>query len=202
MQDVEALIGLHPGGFKRFSRTPKIPISPYIFGMPWSGAKRTRSARAPVSFIDPCLPTRVDKAPSADGWVHEIKHDGYRMQIHVRGGRVRLYTMTGVDWTDHYPLIVESAARIKGSAILDAEACVQGADGVTDFAKLHARGDDAGVMAYAFDVMMKDGDDVRALPWSERNVILKKLLKRSYGGIIPTSKPARPPNALWQGFSN
>ena len=48
----------------------------------------------------PCLPSRAVKAPSADGWIHEIKHDGFRLQIHVRGQRVKLYTMTGMDWTE------------------------------------------------------------------------------------------------------
>ncbi len=57
-----------------------------------------------------------DKAPSADGWAHEIKHDGYRLQLHLRDGRVRLFRMTGVDWTDRYPRIVESVARLQGCA--------------------------------------------------------------------------------------
>ena len=52
--------------------------------------------------------------------MHELKHDGYRLQIHVRDGRVRLYTMNASDWTARYPRIVEEAARIKGAAILDA----------------------------------------------------------------------------------
>jgi bifunctional non-homologous end joining protein LigD len=150
----------------------------------WRGSKRVRSSRAPVSFIDPCLPTRVDKAPSADGWAHEIKHDGYRLQIHVRDGRVRLFTMTGVDWTERFPRIVESASRTKGSAILDAEACVHGDDGVTDFGKLHTRGHEPNVIAYVFDVMMIDDNDVRNEPWSQRNKMLFKLLKRSHGGLL------------------
>ena len=91
--------------------------------------QRIRSARAPVSFIDPCLPQRVDRAPAAEGWAHEIKHDGYRLQIHVRDGRVRLFTMTGVDWTERFPRVVASAARIKGSAIIDSEGCILGDDG-------------------------------------------------------------------------
>jgi ATP-dependent DNA ligase len=53
------------------------------------------------------------------GWAHELKHDGYRLQIHVRDGRVRLYTINGADWSKRYPRIVESAARISGSAILE-----------------------------------------------------------------------------------
>jgi ATP-dependent DNA ligase len=59
--------------------------------------------------------------PTGPGWAHELKHDGYRLQIHVRDGRVRLYTINGADWSKRYPLISESAGRIQGSAILDAE---------------------------------------------------------------------------------
>ena len=66
------------------------------------------------------LPTRADKAPVADGWVHEIKHDGFRLQIHARKGRVRLYTMTGLNWTDRYSWIVQDVARLSiGDAVID-----------------------------------------------------------------------------------
>jgi bifunctional non-homologous end joining protein LigD len=150
----------------------------------WRGSQRKRSAKAPASFIDPCLPQRVERAPASEGWAHEIKHDGYRLQIHVRDGRVRLFTMTGVDWTDRFPRVVDSAARIKGAAIIDAEACIQGDDGVTDFATLHARGHEARVMAYGFDLMMRDGDDIRHEPWTKRNAMLFKLLKRLHGGLL------------------
>ena len=54
--------------------------------------------------------------PSGPGWVHELKHDGYRLQIHVRDGRVRLYTMNGNDWTKRYPRIVESVALGPGQS--------------------------------------------------------------------------------------
>ena len=50
--------------------------------------------------------------PSGPGWAHELKHGGYRLQIHVRDGRVRLYTKNGADWTKRYPRIVEEAARL------------------------------------------------------------------------------------------
>ena len=55
--------------------------------------------------------------PRGPGWAHELKHDGYRLQIHVRGGRDKLYTMNAADWTKRYPGIVEQAARIKGTAM-------------------------------------------------------------------------------------
>ena len=72
---------------------------------------------APASFIQPCRPTVVSKPPSGPGWAHELKHDGYRLQIHVRDGRVRLYTRNGADWTKRYPRIVEEAARLQLNAI-------------------------------------------------------------------------------------
>ena len=84
-------------------------------------AARGGQRNLPAAFIHPCRPTVVAKPPSGPGWAHELKHDGYRLQIHVRDGRVRLYTMNGADWSKRYPLIIQDAARIKGSAILDAE---------------------------------------------------------------------------------
>jgi ATP-dependent DNA ligase len=152
--------------------------------VPWrSSIPRKRSGLAPVSFIDPCLPMRVEKAPSAEGWVHEIKHDGFRLQIHARKSRVRLYTMTGVDWTERYPWIVEDASRIKGFAIIDAEGVIAGENGITDFDKLGQRVHDASAFAYAFDVMMIDGDDIRALPIEDRRAKLEKLMSRVKPGL-------------------
>ena len=94
---------------------------------------RGRPRNAPAAFIHPCRPIVANRPPAGPGWAHELKHDGYRLQIHVRDGRVRLYTMNGADWSKRYPRIVESAARIKGTAILDAEVVWIGPDGVTDF---------------------------------------------------------------------
>jgi bifunctional non-homologous end joining protein LigD len=107
--------------------------------------------------------------------VHELKHDGYRLQIHVRDGRVRLYTITGADWSKRYPLIVEAAARIDGSAILDAEVVWLGLDGVPDFDALHSRVNDRSAVALAFDLMSLDGEDFRHEPFSERKAVLAKF---------------------------
>jgi bifunctional non-homologous end joining protein LigD len=82
---------------------------------------RGRPLNAPAAFIHPCQPIVAKHPPSGPGWAHELKHDGYRLQIHVRDGRVRLYTINGANWSKRYPLIAEAAARIQGSAILDAE---------------------------------------------------------------------------------
>ena len=153
--------------------------------VPWrNSVPRKRAALAPASFIDPCLPTRAERAPVADGWVHEIKHDGFRLQIHARGDRVRLYTMTGVDWTDRYPWIVEDMARLNVShAVIDAECVCDGDNGITDFERLMARVYDASAYAYAFDLLALDGDDMRRQPLSERKAALAKLLRRAKPGI-------------------
>jgi len=92
----------------------------YIDGMVLRSS-RGRPLNAPAAFIHPCQPTIAKQPPSGPGWAHELKHDGYRLQIHVRDGRVRLYTINGADWSKRYPLIVQAASRIEGSAILDAE---------------------------------------------------------------------------------
>jgi bifunctional non-homologous end joining protein LigD len=75
-----------------------------------------RSRIAPLGFIQPSRPALSKKPPTGELWVHEVKHDGYRLQVHVRAGRVRLFTMNAADWTERYPLIVEAAARLKRDA--------------------------------------------------------------------------------------
>jgi bifunctional non-homologous end joining protein LigD len=74
-------------------------------------------------YIEPCIPTRVSKPPVGPQWVHEIKHDGYRLIARKRDGRVRLFTRRGYDWTARYPLICEAVAEIPAqSVIIDGEA--------------------------------------------------------------------------------
>jgi ATP-dependent DNA ligase len=68
--------------------------------------------RPPPGFIQPCLPTRADKAPSSVNWIHEIKHDGFRMMVGRDAAGVRLRTRNGIDWTTRFPLIAEAAAGI------------------------------------------------------------------------------------------
>ena len=154
--------------------------------MQWRGVQssRARSYRAPSAFISPCLPTVAERPPTGPLWVHEIKHDGYRLQIHVRDGRVRLFTRTGVDWSDRYPWIVEDAARLPvKQAIIDAECCCADEDGVSDFDALHSRVNDHAAFAYAFDLLMVDGADIRRLPLADRRDRLAKLLRKAKPGI-------------------
>lgn len=133
----------------------------------------------------PCLPTRRTAVPVGPDWIHEIKHDGYRLTVCREGDRVRLFTRNGHDWTDKYPLIVEAAHRMRTSSfVLDGEAVLLGVDGRSDFDGLHSRQHNDGVQFYAFDVLMSEGEDLRKLPLSMRKTNLARMLARKVNGIF------------------
>jgi bifunctional non-homologous end joining protein LigD len=125
----------------------------------------------------------VAQPPSGPGWAHELKHDGYRLQIHVRDGRVRLYTINGADWSKRYPLIVEAARKIDGNVILDAEVVWLDSDCAANFDALHSRVNDQSAVALAFDLMSLDGEDFRREPYSERKAEPRKILRWTRRGI-------------------
>jgi bifunctional non-homologous end joining protein LigD len=137
-------------------------------------------------FIAPCIPTRAYKVPSGPGWVHEIKHDGYRLQVRREGDAVRLFTRRGYDWSGRYPAIVLAAMRLRRarSFTLDGEAVVCGPDGIAIFDALHRRGTVNEAMLYAFDLLELDGEDLRALPLGDRKKRLAKLLGTRRIGIV------------------
>ena len=149
--------------------------------MLWRIFSRGRPVNAPAAFIHPCQPTVASKPPNGPGWAHELKHDGYRLQIHVGDGRVRLFTMNGADWSKRYPLIIQDAARIKGSAILDAEAVWLDPNGMADFEALHSRSNDGRATALAFDLLMLNEEDMRRKTYVERKAALRKLLHGDRG---------------------
>lgn len=122
--------------------------------------------------------------PDRPEWLHEVKHDGYRLIVQREGKRVRLFTRNGFDWSDRYPLIVEAALRIRTSSfVLDGEAVLLGVDGIGDFDGMHSRQHDDEVQCYAFDVLMLDGDDLRKLPLTMRKSNLARLLARRSDAI-------------------
>jgi bifunctional non-homologous end joining protein LigD len=136
-------------------------------------------------FVDPCIPTRAVKAPVGADWVHEIKHDGYRLIVRREGPAVRLFTRRGYDWTDRYPAIASAAAKLRArSFTLDSEAVVVGADGVAVFEALHRRHKASDAILYAFDLLELDGEDLRPLPLSSRKAKLARLLARKPAGIL------------------
>ena len=137
------------------------------------------------SPFEPCIPTPGTKVPDSKSWIHEIKHDGYRLIVQRDGNRVRLWTRNGHNWSDRFPLIVEAALRNRNSSfVIDGEAVLLGVDGRSDFSGLHSRKHDAEVEFYAFDMLMSDGDDLRKLPLSLRKTNLARLLARRVDGIF------------------
>src|SRR6266568_8329928 len=108
----------------------------------------------PAGFIAPCLPTKTDKLPSGGLWLHEIKHDGFRVIARKDGARVRLYSRPANDLTYRFPLIVESLARLRSrSCIIDGEAVACDESGMPSFDRIRHRRYDASVFLYAFDLI-------------------------------------------------
>jgi len=129
-------------------------------------------------FRKPQLATLVDHVPSGSNWMHEIKYDGYRTLIAVGGGKAKAYTRTGLDWSDRFAPIVEAAAELEGSALIDGEVVALDKDGRPSFQALQASlKEGSGTLAYfAFDLLTLDGEDLTALPNLDRKERLKGLL--------------------------
>jgi ATP-dependent DNA ligase len=143
-----------------------------------------RPRTLPAGFIAPCLPTSAPQPPSGKEWLHEIKHDGFRVIARKDGDRVRLYSRSGNDLTDRFPLIVETLARLRPrSCIVDGEAVACGEDGIASFDRIRYRHYDASVFLYAFDLIELDGDDLRREPLAVRKATLASLLTRAGPGL-------------------
>ncbi|WP_346659170.1 RNA ligase family protein [Bradyrhizobium sp. 2] len=153
-----------------------------------------------ISPFEPCIPTRGAKVPTGPDWIHEIKHDGYRLIVQRDGDCVRLFTRNGHDWSARYPRIAVAALRLRATSyVIDGEAVLLGADGVSDFEGLHSRKHDASVQLYAFDVLVADGEDLRKLPLSLRKTNLARLLARRVDGIhlAPFEQGEVGPELFW-----
>jgi bifunctional non-homologous end joining protein LigD len=127
-------------------------------------------------FIKPQLATLKSKAPKGEQWSHEIKFDGYRIQVHINRGRKRVFTRNGLDWTKRFSTIA-GALDIPGEAIIDGEVVVVH-EGRTNFSELQAEleaGRQDRLVYYAFDLLWRDGD-LRNLPQIERKQALLDLL--------------------------
>lgn len=140
---------------------------------------RPRKVAAMPDFVAPELCTPVERPPSGEGWGHEIKFDGYRVQLRVEGGEATLRTRKGLDWTDKFPAIAKEGSRLS-DALLDGEIVALDHHGVPDFSTLQAAISDGktdDLIFYAFDLLFSDGEDLRHLPLSERKTRLKQLLE-------------------------
>jgi bifunctional non-homologous end joining protein LigD len=127
-------------------------------------------------YIKPQLATLKSKAPKGDQWLHEIKFDGYRIQVHINRGRKKVFTRNGLDWIKRFSTIA-GALDIPGQAIIDGEVVVIHG-GRTNFSELQAdlaAGRQDSLVYYAFDLLWRDGD-LRKLPQIERKQALQDML--------------------------
>ncbi len=138
-------------------------------------------------YPDVLLPTLVDTPPTGDGWLHEIKYDGYRALAFAANDEVRLRTRNGNDWTHKFPSISASVAKLRvKSIVLDLEAVVIDREGKTSFQgmqqALGESGNPQSISAYSFDLLYLDGKDWSSRPLLERKNKLASLLKKSRPG--------------------
>jgi bifunctional non-homologous end joining protein LigD len=142
---------------------------------------KTKIISSLPNFIEPQLCRVVDAPPSGKDWVHEVKFDGYRMQLRVSGGKASLRTRKGLDWTAKFAAIAKAAAKLP-DCILDGEVVALDHNGAPDFAGLQAALSDSktdALVFFAFDLLALEDEDLRALPLLTRKTRLEKLLKSS-----------------------
>jgi bifunctional non-homologous end joining protein LigD len=140
-----------------------------------------RSVPRPNGFIEPCLPSPAAKPPTGPGWIHEIKHDGFRLMARRDPAGVRLLTRRGFDWTRRYPAIAEAVGALPcRSCLIDGEVVICGEDGVPVFDRLrYGRHPQTEAVLVAFDLLELGGKDLRSSTLETRKRELAKLLNHA-----------------------
>ena len=153
---------------------------------PAKAKARTKPAAAKMpAFIDPQLATAVERPPAGEGWAHEIKFDGYRMQLRVEAGHAALLTRKGLDWSKRFPEIVTAGAGL-ADGIIDGEVVALDHAGAPDFAALQAALSEhktRNLVFFVFDQMFAGDEDLRPLPLSDRKARLKASLEGAPANI-------------------
>jgi bifunctional non-homologous end joining protein LigD len=149
-----------------------------------------------IRFIEPAAPVLRTEPPTGPEWLHEVKHDGWRAQLHLRDGRATIFGKNGGDLTRRFRAIAVAVERLPvASAIIDAELVACNADGTPNFyAMMH--GAPHGCCAYCFDMMEFDGRSLVVAPLEERRYLLRKLLKRAGSDGLRLSEVFDDPQAL------
>jgi ATP-dependent DNA ligase len=138
----------------------------------------------PYKAIGPCLPKPAKEPPAGPGWIHEIKHDGFRILARRNGKRVWLYTRNGSNFADRFPQIVEAVKSLPAqSCFIDGEVIVVDANGLAVFDLLRSWRHNHVAILCAFDVIELDGKNLRRTPIEERKHALANLLYRERDGI-------------------
>jgi bifunctional non-homologous end joining protein LigD len=149
-----------------------------------------------TTFITPSAPILRRDPPTGPEWLHEVKHDGWRAQLHKTGDAVTIYTRRGNDVTQGFRSVAEAVARLPArSIIIDAEIIACDANGAPDFYALTRRAPH-GCCAYCFDLLELDGTAYDMMGLVERRSPLRRLLKRGDGDMLRLSEVFDDPQAL------
>ena len=139
-------------------------------------------------FVEPCVPTLHSKVPAGDGWLFEIKFDGYRVQLRLKAGRAAILTRGGYDWTPRFAPIAGALSDWPANdLILDGEIIVPDEKGIARFSELQAdlaSGRKDRMVCYVFDLLYFDGFDLRSSPLIERKRVLRELVASAPEGVI------------------
>ena len=137
--------------------------------------ERTRPG---LGVIEPCLPSPAKAPPSGPGWLHEIKHDGFRILAQRDSAGVRLFTRAGNDFSDRFPFIATAVGKLPvRSCLIDGEAIVCDENGLAVFDLIRGHDSKTSAMLCAFDLLELDGEDLRRKPIETRKALLAKLLQ-------------------------
>ena len=139
------------------------------------GATKTKTVANLPEFVEPQLAKLLEKPPAGPGWAHEIKFDGYRMQLRIVGGEASLRTRKGLDWSERFPEIVAAGAKL-ADGVIDGEVCALDASGAPDFAALQAAISEAttkNLVFFVFDQLFVGNQDLRPLPLADRKARLE-----------------------------
>jgi bifunctional non-homologous end joining protein LigD len=148
---------------------------------------KAKADKAPA-FHEPQLATLVDTVPTGNQWLHEVKYDGYRALLSIGAGGPKIFTRTGLDWTEKFPGVAEAAESLPGSALIDGE-IVAFKDGKPDFSSLQEALSEGGkgLTMFAFDLLHQDRDDLTKLPLVQRKERLRALIDGA-GEVIQYSE--------------
>lgn len=137
-------------------------------------------------FVEPCLASLAVGAPRTEGWIFEVKFDGYRLQARIDGGCVQFLTRSGLDWTDKFPALAEAFGALGlASALIDGEVVVEDARGASDFSALQAaikEGRSDLMRFWSFDLLYLEGSDLRGVPLLRRKALLGEAMARATPG--------------------
>ena len=141
-------------------------------------------SRLPIITIEPCLPGVAQTPPTGPDWIHEIKHDGFRIIARRDGKKVRLLSRKGKDLTYRFPLVVQAISELPvNSCIIDGEAIISDATGLAVFSLVRSYRNGPRATLCAFDLIEIDGEDLRWRTIEDRKGLLKRLIGNKHAGI-------------------